>query len=184
MYEHFWPEIKHFLRKFRISFSIPYTWDEKGNKFFVIKNHKYVRKYEILTYVIYGNMFVMAWNLYQVSKKESNEFLQVISVGITAATMFMTVNRWIHHKGADQLNRSNHLPDVDVQYIALSVRHNGVLLITYCLKAPILLVCNSRIYISTFKIHPSQVRFRQNISSYQMRGNLACKSELDFCRSR
>jgi hypothetical protein len=44
-------------------------------------------------------MFVMAWNLYQVSKKESNEFLQVISVGITAATMFMTVNRWIHHKG-------------------------------------------------------------------------------------
>jgi hypothetical protein len=62
MYEHFWPEIKHFLRKFRKSFSIPYTWDEKGNKFFVIKNHKYARKYEILTYVIYGNMFVMAWN--------------------------------------------------------------------------------------------------------------------------
>jgi hypothetical protein len=101
MYDHFWPQVISFLKNCTVSISTPYDWDVKGTKFVVIKDKKYVKRHKLLTYIIYGNMVVMAWNLFQVSKKETNNtFLQVISVGISAATMFMTVNRWMHHKGA------------------------------------------------------------------------------------
>jgi hypothetical protein len=45
-------------------------------------------------------MVIIAWNLYQVFKKESNLLLQITSLGTAAITMFATVNRWIQQKSA------------------------------------------------------------------------------------
>jgi hypothetical protein len=66
----------------------------------VIRNRKYARRFKIVSYVIYGHMVVMAWNLFQVFRKESNLLLQITSLGTAAITMFATVNRWIHQKSA------------------------------------------------------------------------------------
>jgi hypothetical protein len=42
----------------------------------------------------------MAWNVFQVFKKENNLLLQITSLGIAGITMFATVTRWMHQKNA------------------------------------------------------------------------------------
>jgi hypothetical protein len=66
----------------------------------LIKDETYLKKFRILSYIIYGNMFIITWNLFQVFKKESQPLLHVTSLGTVAITFFTTVNRWMHHKGA------------------------------------------------------------------------------------
>jgi hypothetical protein len=42
----------------------------------------------------------MAWNVFQVLKKESSLLLQITSFGIAGLAMFATVTRWMHQNNA------------------------------------------------------------------------------------
>jgi type IV secretory pathway TraG/TraD family ATPase VirD4 len=100
MYDHLLHLITRFLQKFRITLTCTYIWELNQNRFVLISNRKYVRRNHRITYVIYGNMVVVAWNVLQTSQKEVNPLFQMISLGMGAVTVFVTVNRWKHHKGA------------------------------------------------------------------------------------
>jgi hypothetical protein len=78
----------------------PYNWDVKGKRFVMIRNQRYVKRFRNLSYILYAHMVIMAWNLFQVFTKESNLLLQITSLGTAALTLFATVNRSMHQKGA------------------------------------------------------------------------------------
>jgi hypothetical protein len=78
----------------------PYMWDAKKRLFVLIKDEAYLKKFKILSYIMYGNMLISTWNLFQVFKKESQQLLHVTSLGTVAITFFATVNRWMHQNGA------------------------------------------------------------------------------------
>jgi hypothetical protein len=105
MYDHLWHILKSFLQKMRITLTTPYEWDAERHKFVLITNRKYVKWNHTVTYVIYGNMVVVAWNVIQVSQKEKGALFQIISLGTGAMTVFATVNRWMHHNGAPAIVR-------------------------------------------------------------------------------
>jgi hypothetical protein len=89
-----------FLKKLEIIITTPYVWDAKKRRFVLIKNEAYLKKFKILSYISYSHMVIMTWNLFQVFKKEGNLIFQMTSLGTVAMTMFPTVNRWVHQKGA------------------------------------------------------------------------------------
>jgi hypothetical protein len=72
----------------------------KGRKFELIKNKKYVKRFRIVSYIIYAHMVIMAWNLFQVFKKERNLLLEIFSLGTSAMTFFATVKRRMHQNEA------------------------------------------------------------------------------------
>jgi hypothetical protein len=100
MYDHFWELVVPFLQKLKIVISTPYIWDEKARSFVLIRNAKYVKMFKIVSCLIYVHMVIIAWNVFQVFKKESNILLQITSLGIAGTTMFATVSRWMHRKNA------------------------------------------------------------------------------------
>jgi hypothetical protein len=100
MYDHFWGLVVPLLRKSKTVVSTPYVWDAKGRRFVLIKNAKYVRRFKIISYIIYAHMIIMAWNVFQVLKKESSLLLQITSLGIAGLAMFVTVTRWMHQTNA------------------------------------------------------------------------------------
>jgi hypothetical protein len=100
MYDHFWELVVPLLQKLKIVISTPYIWDEKARSFVVIKNAKYVKMFKVVSCLIYVHMVIIAWNVYQVFKKESSLLLQITTLGIAGTTMFATVCRWMHRKNA------------------------------------------------------------------------------------
>jgi hypothetical protein len=100
MYDHFWGLVIPLLRKSKIVVSTPYVWDAKGRRFVLIKNAKYVRRFNIISCIIYAHMIIMAWNVFQVLKKENSLLLQTTSLGIAGLAMFATVTRWMHQTNA------------------------------------------------------------------------------------
>jgi hypothetical protein len=70
MYDHLWHVLTSFLQKMKITLSTPYEWDAERHKFVLITSRKYVKWNHAVTYVIYGYMVVVAWNVIQVSWKE------------------------------------------------------------------------------------------------------------------
>jgi hypothetical protein len=105
MYDHLWHILTSFLQKMKITLTTPYKWDAERHKFVLITSRKYVKWNHVLTYVIYGNMVVVASNVIQVSQKEKGALFQIISLGTGAMTDFATVNRWMHHNGAAAIVR-------------------------------------------------------------------------------
>jgi hypothetical protein len=71
----------------------------------MIRNQRHVKRFRTLSYILYAHMVIMAWNLFQVFTKESNLLLQITSLGTAALTLFATVNRWRHQKGASTIVR-------------------------------------------------------------------------------
>jgi hypothetical protein len=100
MYDHLLDLFVPLLRKLKVIISTPYIWDVKGRKFELIKNKKYVKRFRIVSYIIYAHMVIMAWNLFQVFKKERNLLLEIFSLGTSAMTFFATVNRRMHQNEA------------------------------------------------------------------------------------
>jgi hypothetical protein len=100
MYGHFWDLVIPLLRKLEILITTPYMWDQKKGRFFLIKKPVYMKRFKILSYILYIHMLTMVWNLFQVFKKESSLLFQMTSLGTAAITMFATVNRWMHQTGA------------------------------------------------------------------------------------
>jgi hypothetical protein len=105
MYDHLWHILTSFLQKMRITLTTPYEWDAERHKFVLITSPKYVKWNHTVTYVIYGNMVVVAWNVIQVFQKEKGSLFQIISLETGAMTVFATVNRWMHHNGAAAIVR-------------------------------------------------------------------------------
>jgi hypothetical protein len=70
MYDHFWHLVLPLLRRLERVICTPYAWNEKGKRFVLIRNKKYAKRFKIVSYVIYANMVIIAWNLFQVFKKE------------------------------------------------------------------------------------------------------------------
>jgi hypothetical protein len=100
MYDHLWGLVVPLLRKSKTVVSTPYIWDAKGRRFVLIKNAKYVKRFRIISCIIYAHMIIMAWNVFQVLKKESSLLLQITSFGIAGLAMFATVTRWMHQNNA------------------------------------------------------------------------------------
>jgi hypothetical protein len=100
MYEYFWQLLLPFLKKLKIIITTPYVWDAKNIRFVLIKNEAYLKKFKILSYILYAHMVIMTWNLFQVFKKEGNLIFQMTSLFTVAITMIPTVNRWMHQNGA------------------------------------------------------------------------------------
>jgi hypothetical protein len=100
MYEYFWQLLLPFLKKLKIIITTPYVWDAKNIRFVLIKKEAYLKKFKILSYILYAHMVIMTWNLFQVFKKEGNLIFQMTSLFTVAITMIPTVNRWMHQNGA------------------------------------------------------------------------------------
>jgi hypothetical protein len=100
MYDHLWGLVVPFLRKSKTVVSTPYIWDAKGRRFVLIQNAKYVKRFRIISCIIYAHVIIMAWNVFQVLKKESSLLLQITSFGIAGLAMFATVTRWMHQNNA------------------------------------------------------------------------------------
>jgi hypothetical protein len=100
MYDDFWQTVLPILRRLETIVCTPYNWDVKGKRFVMIRNQRYVKRFRTLSYILYAHMVIMAWNLFQVFTKESNLLLQITSLGTAALTLFATLNRWMHQKGA------------------------------------------------------------------------------------
>jgi hypothetical protein len=100
MYDHLWQLVIPFLRKLKIIITTPYVWDAKKRRFVLIENGAYLKRFKILSYILYAHMVIMTWNLFQVFKKEGNIIFQMTSLGTAAVTMFSTVNRRMHQNGA------------------------------------------------------------------------------------
>jgi hypothetical protein len=100
MYDHFWQLVVPYLRKLKVLITTPYVWDAKKRRFVLIENTAYLKKFQVLSYLLYAHMVIMSWNLFQVFKKEGNLIFQMTSLGTAAITMFATVNRRMHQNGA------------------------------------------------------------------------------------
>jgi hypothetical protein len=103
MYHHLWHIIIRFLHLLRVTLSTPYVWDAKRDKFVLITSPMYLKWNHMVSYVIYGNTVVMAWNVIQAFQKEAQPLYLIISWGIGAMSFVATVNRWMHHKGASSI---------------------------------------------------------------------------------
>jgi hypothetical protein len=103
MYEHFWDQLLRFLKIARLTYTIPYDWNKSERKFVVIRNPQYAKIFKILSCLIFIHMGILVWNLIQTLQKERNVILQIISLAVAATTIFATICRWMHSKGAEEI---------------------------------------------------------------------------------
>jgi hypothetical protein len=96
MYWYFWNRFLPELEAMEKTFSTPYTWNSKKQRFSLIRNISYVRRMKNLSVLFALHLPFICWNLLQTVRNERNNLLMLYGLGYTSTTFVLTVIRWMY----------------------------------------------------------------------------------------
>jgi hypothetical protein len=103
MYEHFWDQILPQLTKMQRTFSTPYAWNIKEQRFSLIRRPSYLKTFRALSLLISIHTPLIFWNLLQTVRHETNNLLKIYGLGYMGITSVITVTRWMHQNVAGDI---------------------------------------------------------------------------------
>jgi hypothetical protein len=103
MYEHFWDQVLPQLTKMQRTYSTPYAWNIKEQRFSLICRLSYLKTFKALSLLISIHTPLIFWNLLQTLRHETNNLLKIYGFGYMGMTSGMTVTRWMHANVAGEI---------------------------------------------------------------------------------
>jgi hypothetical protein len=96
MYAHFWEHLLPKIERLERTWSIPYIWNCKEQRFHLIRRLSYKKMFRALSVIFALHMPFICWNLLQTLQNEKNIFLMICALGGTGLTSGITVVRWMY----------------------------------------------------------------------------------------
>jgi hypothetical protein len=103
MYRYFWNQFLPELKGMKQTFSTPYIWNSKAQRFTLIRSLSYVKRFRSLSIIFALHLPLICWNLLQTFRNETNNFIVLYGLWHTAVTAIITVIRWMHQNAGGEI---------------------------------------------------------------------------------